>query len=284
VTLPILIAVLGAALLHATWNALVKSAGDKFMTSARVCLWCGLIAVAVALFTPPPASPAWPFVLASALVHVVYFLGVGRLYRTADLSVAYPLMRGAAPMIATGLAAATLGETPSALALAGIVTLVAGIVGMGASGFRQGRIDTATLVVALANGAVIALYSVIDGEGARLSGPGAAYAFGYNAWADALTAAFYAPLLFAWRGRGFARELLQEPGRAAAGGVAAFMGYALVVWAMTRAGIGEVAALRESSVLFAALIGVFALGEPFKGARAAATLLIVAGVAAIKFA
>lgn len=283
-TLPILFAVLGAALLHATWNALVKSAGDKFLTSARVCLWCGLIAVAVAAVTPLPATAAWPFVLASALAHVVYFLGVGRLYRTADLSVAYPLMRGAAPMIATALAAAFLGERPSALALAGISTLVAGIVGMGASGFAQGRIDSATLGVALANGAVIALYSVIDGQGARLSGPGMAHAFGYNAWADALTAAFYAPLLFAWRGWSVARDLLREPGRAAAGGLAAFVGYALVCWAMTRAGIGEVAALRECSVLFAAVIGVFALGEPFRSARAAATLLILAGVAAIKFA
>jgi drug/metabolite transporter (DMT)-like permease len=284
VTLPILFTVLGAALLHATWNALVKSAGDKFMTSARVCLWCGLIAVAVAAATPLPALAAWPFVLASALVHVVYFLGVGRLYRTADLSVAYPLMRGAAPMIATALAAATLGEHPSALALAGIATLVAGIVGMGASGFQQGRIDGATLAVALANGAVIALYSVIDGQGARLSGAGMAYAFGYNAWADALTAAFYAPLLFVWRGWGVARDLAREPGRAAAGGLAAFVGYALVVWAMTRAEIGEVAAVRECSVLFAAVIGVLALGEPFRSARAAATLLILAGVAAIKFA
>ncbi len=283
-TLPILLAVLGAALLHAVWNALVKSAGDKFMTSARVCLWCGLIAVAVIVATPLPAPAAWPFVLASALAHVVYFLGVGRLYRTADLSVAYPLMRGAAPMIATALAAAFLDERPSALALAGIATLVTGVAGMGASGFRQGRIDAATLGVALANGAIIALYSVIDGQGARLSGSGMAYAFAYNAWADALTAAFYAPLLFVWRGRSVARELLREPGRAATGGLAAFVGYALVVWAMTRAGIGEVAALRESSVLFAAIIGVVALGEPFRHARAAATLLILAGVAAIKFA
>ena len=283
-TLPILFAVLGAALLHASWNALVKSAGDKFMTSARVCLWCGLIAVAVAAATPVPARAAWPFVLASALIHVVYFVGVGRLYRTADLSVAYPLMRGAAPMIATALAFATLGERPAGLALLGIVALVAGIVGMGASGFSQGRIDGRTLAVALANGAVIALYSVIDGQGARVSGPGMAYAFGYNAWADALTAIFYAPLLFAWRGRGVAQELTQAPGRAAAGGLAAFVGYALVVWTMTRAAIGEVAALRETSVLFAAVIGVLALGEPFRHARAGATLLILAGVAAIKFA
>jgi drug/metabolite transporter (DMT)-like permease len=238
----------------------------------------------VAAATPLPASEAWPFVLASAAIHVVYFVGVGRLYRTADLSVAYPLMRGSAPLIATALAFATLAERPAGLAVAGIVALVVGIVGMGASGFRQGRIDRATLAVALANGAVIAIYSVIDGQGARVSGPGMAHAFGYNAWADGLTAAFYLPLLFAWRGRSMARQLTLGPGRAAMGGLAAFVGYALVVWAMTRAEIGEVAAVRETSVLFAAVIGVLALGEPFKGARAGATLLILAGVAAIKFA
>lgn len=277
-------AVLAAALMHAVWNSLVKSAGDKFMTSARVCLWCGAIAFAVAAATPPPAAAAWAFVAASAVIHVVYFVLVGRLYRNADLSVAYPLMRGLAPLIAAAVAYATLGERPSALALAGVLTLVAGVVGMGASGLAHGRIDRATLGVALVNAAIIAVYSVIDGEGARLSGPDLRYAFAYNAWADGFTALIYAPLLAVWRGRGVWREFAREPGRAAVGGLAAFCGYALVVWAMTRAEIGEVAALRECSVVFAALIGVLALGEPFRRARGAATLLILAGVAALKYA
>ena len=280
----VMAAVLTAALMHALWNSLVKSAGDKFMTSARVCLWCGLIAAAVAAGTPWPALRAWPFVVASALIHVGYFVLVGRLYRTADLSVAYPLMRGLAPLIAAALAAATLGEIPSPLALGGVLALVAGVVGMGASGLAQGRIDRATVAIAMLNAAVIAIYSVIDGEGARLAGPSMAHAFGYNAWADFLTALLYAPLLLAWRGRGALREFTQEPRRAAAGGLAAFAGYALVVWAMTQAEIGAVAALRECSVVFAALIGVFALHEPFKPARAGATALILAGVAALKFA
>ena len=277
-------AVLAAALMHALWNSLVKSASDKFMTSARVCLWCGLIAVVVAAATPLPAAAAWPFVAASALIHVVYFILVGRLYRTADLSVVYPLMRGFAPLIATAVAAVALGERPAPLALAGVFALVAGVVAMGASGLAHGRIDGATLRYALLNAAVIAIYSVIDGEGARLSGPAMANAFGYNAWADGLTAALFAPVLVAWRGRGTLAEFTREPGRAAMGGLAAFSGYALVVWAMTQADIGAVAALRECSVVFAAMIGVFVLGEPFRHARAGAALLILAGVAALKFA
>ena len=277
-------AVLGAALLHALWNSLVKSAGDKVMSSARVCLWTGLVAVIVALATPRPEWASAPYVVASAVIHVGYFLLVGRLYRTADLSVAYPLMRGLAPLIASGIAAATLREFPPPLALAGVLVNVAGVATMGLSVLRHGRIDGRTLGVALINSAVIAIYSVVDGEGARVAGPSAAHAFAYNAWADALTAVFYAPVIFAIGGRSVAARLLHDPGRSALGGLAAFGGYALVVWAMTQTSIGAVAALRECSVVFAAIIGVVFLGEPFKGVRAAAALLILAGVVALRFA
>jgi multidrug transporter EmrE-like cation transporter len=277
-------AVLGAALLHALWNSLVKSADDKFLTSARVCLWCGLIAFVAALALPAPSTASAGFVVASAIVHVVYFLLVGRLYRNADLSVAYPLMRGLAPLIAAGIAAVTLHEIPPPLGLIGVVALVAGVATMGLSGLAHGRVDRATLVVALINSAIIAIYSVIDGAGARLAGPSASHAFAYNAWADALTGALYLPLLMIYRGAGIVRELTREPTRSAVGGAAAFVGYALVVWAMTQASIGAVAALRECSVVFAAAIGVAFLGEPFRRARAGAALLILAGVVALKLA
>jgi drug/metabolite transporter (DMT)-like permease len=278
----VLAAVLGAALLHALWNSLVKSAGDRFLTSARVCLWCGVIALATGCALPSPNFAAAGFIVASAIIHVVYFVLVGRLYRNADLSVAYPLMRGLAPLIACVIAALTLAEVPKPLTLAGVVILVAGVVTMGVSGLAQGRIDRATIAVALANSAIIAVYTVVDGEGARLAGADAAHAFAYNAWADAFTAALYAPLLFAYRGVGFARDLIRDIPRSAFGGVAAFGGYALVVWAMTQTTIGAVAALRESSVVFAALIGVVFLGEPFRGARAGAAVLIMAGVVALR--
>jgi drug/metabolite transporter (DMT)-like permease len=274
--------VLGAALLHALWNSLVKSAGDKFLTSARVCLWCGIFALAAALALPAPAWGSAGFIVASAIIHVVYFVLVGRLYRTADLSVAYPLMRGLAPLIAALIAGVTLREIPSPLALLGVVVLVAGVAAMGLNGLAHGRVDRAAVGVAVVNSAIIAVYSVIDGEGARVAGPTAAHAFAYNAWADALTAAVYAPLLLVYRGAGAARELTRDPLRSAAGGAAAFVGYALVVWAMTQTSIGAVAALRESSVVFAALIGVVFLGEPFRHARAAAALLILAGVVALR--
>jgi drug/metabolite transporter (DMT)-like permease len=185
-------------------------------------------------------------------------------------------------LITALIASATLHEIPSPLALAGVVALVAGVATMGLSGLAHGRVDRATIGVALVNSVIIAVYSVIDGEGARLAGPTALHAFAYNAWADSLTAAFYAPLLLAYRGVGAARSLARDPLRSAAGGAAAFAGYAIVVWAMTQTEIGAVAALRECSVVFGALIGVVFLGEPFRRVRATAALLILAGVVALK--
>ncbi len=277
-------AVLGAALLHALWNSVVKSAGDKFMSSARVALWSGVVAALVSLAMPALFAASLPYVVASALIHVVYFLLVGRLYRNADLSVAYPSMRGLAPLVATAIAAATLGEFPDAVALIGVLALVVGVSLMGASGLAHGRIDRVTPVVALFNSVVIATYTVVDGEGARLSGPGAAHAIAYNAWSVSLTAALYLPVVMGLRGKGAGAEFMLDPLRSALAGLAAFGGYAIVIWAMTQASIGAVAALRESSIVFAAIIGVAFLGEPFRGARAGATLLIVGGVIALRLA
>jgi drug/metabolite transporter (DMT)-like permease len=278
----VLAAVLGAALLHALWNSLVKSADDKFLSSALIALWCGVAAFAAALALPWPSRAAAPFVVASALIHIVYFLLVGRLYRNVDLSVAYPMMRGLAPLIAALIALATLGEAPGPVAVLGIVILVFGVMLMGASGLAHGRIDAATLAVALANSVVIAVYSVIDGQGGRISGPSALFAFAYNAWADALTALAYAPIALLLRGRSVPLAFVRDWRRGLAGGLAAFVGYAVVIWAMTRAPIAAVAALRETSVVFAALIGVVLLGEPFQTQRAVAALVILAGVVTLR--
>jgi drug/metabolite transporter (DMT)-like permease len=273
-----LAAVLGAAALHALWNSLVKSASDKFLSSAVVALWCGVAAVVAALVLPRPAAVAFPFIVASAIIHIVYFMLVGQLYRSADLSVAYPIMRGLAPLIAAVIALATLGEAPGPIASLGVAALVAGVLAMGASGFAHGRINRPTILVALANSAVIAIYSVIDGQGARLSGAGSAFAFAYNSWADALTGLSYLPIILFLRGRAVVATFAQDWRRGLIGGLAAFFGYAIVVWAMTRAPIAAVAALRETSVVFAAIIGVAVLGEPFHAQRAIGVLVILAGV------
>ena len=133
--------VLCAALMHALWNSLVKSAGDKFFSSAVVAIWCGGIGLSAALILPQPAGAAMPFIVVSAIIHIVYFILVGQLYRSADLSVAYPIMRGLAPLIAAIIAVATLGEAPGPIASLGVAALVAGVLGM-----QEGRkVVTVTL-------------------------------------------------------------------------------------------------------------------------------------------
>ena len=271
-------AVLCAAALHALWNSLVKSSSDKFLSSAVVAIWCGVAALAAAFVLPRPAEAAFPFIVASAIIHIVYFLLVGLLYRTADLSIAYPMMRGLAPLFAALIAFATLREAPGPIAGLGVAALVGGVLTMGASGLAHGRINRPTMIVALANSVVIATYSVIDGQGARLSGTGAAFAFAYNSWADALTALAYLPIILFLRGRDAGTVFVRDWRRGLIGGLAAFVGYAIVVWAMTRAPIAAVAALRETSVVFAAIIGVAVLGEPFHAQRAIAALVILIGV------
>ena len=181
-------------------------------------------------------------------------------------------------MIAAVIALATLGEAPAPIASLGVAALVAGVLAMGASGFAHGRINRPTILVALANSAVIAIYSVIDGQGARISGAGSAFAFAYNSWADALTALSYLPIILFLRGRAVVAAFAQDWRRGLIGGLAAFFGYAIVIWAMTQAPIAAVAALRETSVVFAAIIGVVALGEPFHAQRAIAVLVILAGI------
>ncbi|MBV8796925.1 MAG: EamA family transporter [Hyphomicrobiales bacterium] len=278
----VLAAVLAAAALHALWNSLVKSADDKFLFSGVVAIWCGAVALLAALVLPWPAGAAMPFIVASAIIHIVYFILVGLLYRKADLSVAYPIMRGLAPLIAAAIALATLGEKPGPIASLGVAALVAGVLGMGASGLAHGRIDRPTVIVAVANSAVIAIYSVIDGQGARVSGSGAAFAFAYNSWADALTAFAYLPIIVCLRGRAVIGAFARGWRLGLVGGLAAFLGYAIVIWAMTRAPIAAVAALRETSVVFAAIIGVVALREPFHAQRAIAALVILAGIVLLR--
>jgi drug/metabolite transporter (DMT)-like permease len=192
-------------------------------------------------------------------------------------------MRGLAPLIAAIIALVTLGEAPPPIASLGVGLLVVGVLAMGASGFAHGRINRSTILVALVNSAVIAIYSVIDGQGARLSGAGSAFAFAYNSWADALTAVAYLPIILCLRGRPAVAAFVGDWRRGLVGGLAAFFGYAIVIWAMTRAPIAAVAALRETSVVFAAIIGVVALGEPFHRQRAIAVVVILAGIILLRF-
>ena len=276
--LGLFLAVLVAAALHAGWNTLVKGADDKPLASASVCAGCGVIGLALLPFVSVPAPASWPYGIASGLTHVAYFTMVGKLYRTADLSVAYPVTRGSAPLVTTAVAAGLVGELPSTFAMLGIAGLCLGILALAADGIARGGFDRASLVAALATALVIAFYTIVDGLGGRASEAPIAYAV----YIMIAAAVFYLPV-FGWlRGRAVLVAARRVWRTGLAGGALSFGAYTIAIVAMTKAPIGVIAALRETSVLFAAAFGALLLGERFGPARYVAAALVAAGLAAMK--
>jgi drug/metabolite transporter (DMT)-like permease len=270
--------VLGAGALHAGWNALLKGApgGDPLLDTATVVAGSAVCGLIVIPFVGLPDPAAWKFAATSALIHWGYYVTLAQAYRTGDLSFAYPLMRGTAPLITAVLGIVFLREWPAPHVAAGIALICAGIVSI--AFVRHNRHPPAAAAWAFANAAIIAAYTLVDGAGARASGNPASYV----AW---LTFAEAIPFLiwiharrgaaaFAYVRRGWRRGLLS--------GAASLAAYGIVLWAMTRAPVAAVAALRETSVLFAALIGAVWLKEGFGLPRLAGAASVVAGVAALK--
>jgi drug/metabolite transporter (DMT)-like permease len=272
------LAVLGAGLLHAGWNALLKSApgGDPMLDMATIVAGsavCGLVAIPF-VGIPDPAS--WKFAAMSAIVHWGYYVTLAHAYRTGDLSFAYPLMRGTAPLLVTLLGIVFLREWPTLQIALGIALISSGIVAIAFA--RRGRHPPAAAGWAFANAGIIAAYTLVDGAGARASGNAAAYvcwlifleAIPFLAWVWARQRSE----AIAYIGSGWRRGL--------SGGAASLAAYGIVLWAMTRAPVAAVAALRETSVLFAALIGAVFLKEGLGMRRLAGAASVVLGVAALK--
>ena len=277
-SLGVTLAVLGAGLLHAGWNALLKSApgGDAMLDTATIVAGsavCGLLAVP---FVGVPDVAAWKFAAVSSIVHWAYYVTLAHAYRTGDLSFAYPLMRGSAPLIVALLGIVFLREWPTPQVAIGILLISLGIVSIAFA--RRGRHPPSAAGWALANACIIAAYTLVDGAGARASGNPLAYV-SWLIFLEAIPFLVWIRLrqgsaAFAYIGRGWRRGLV--------GGAASLGAYGIVLWAMTRAPVAAVAALRETSVLFAALIGAFFLKEGLGLPRLAGAASVVAGVAALK--
>jgi drug/metabolite transporter (DMT)-like permease len=277
-SLGITFAVLGAGLLHAGWNALVKGApgGDAMLDTASVVAGSCVCAAVVLPFVALPDPSAWKFIAGSTVIHFAYYVTLAHAYRTGDLSFAYPLMRGTAPLLVAMLGIAFLHELPTAHAMLGILLICAGIVSI--AFVRRQRHPRAAALWAFANAAIIASYTLVDGTGARASGNALAYVtwlifiegLPFLAWIGWRRGA---PAI-AYLRRGWRRGLL--------GGACSLGAYAIVLFAMTRAPVAAVAALRETSVLFAALIGAVWLKEGFGAMRFAGAASVVVGVAALK--
>ena len=279
-TAAVMFAVLAAAVLHAGWNTLVKAGADKLLSIALVVAGAGAVALPFALARPLPAAASLPYIAISAVIHIAYFSLIGIAYRGMDLSVAYPLTRGTAPLLTTFAVLLVAGEAPAPLALAGIALVCGGILWLAHDAGRRSALPAGAFAAAVLNAFIVAFYTVVDGLGGRLS----LDPFGYNVWVCVMDAAFFLPFALFLRGPALARELAKGWRIGLAGGAASFAAYGIAIWAMTRAPIGLVAALRESSVLFAAAFAAFYLGEKFGRARTAAACLLACGLAAMKLA
>ena len=277
-TAGVTIAVLIAALAHALWNSLVKASADRLAAAVGVAMAGGLWAVPLAASMPFPAAAALPYLALSALLHVAYFMLVGVAYRKADLGVAYPLSRGTAPLLAAAGAALVIGEIPSPPALLGLIVLCAGIMLLGLGVRDSGRRAFADVLPALLSAVFIAAYTVTDGVGSRLAGS----AVSYLVWLFLLTGLATAGVILAWR-RALFGACWRQHRSLLAGGLLSLAAYGICLWAMTRAPIALVAALRETSVLFGALLAMTWLREGRRPERLGAAAVVVAGIALLRF-
>ncbi len=278
----VLLAVLLGALLHASWNALIKSAQDKSLDTALIHGLGTLTALPMlALFGAPPAA-AWPYVLGSTLIHIGYYTSLAGAYRHGDLGLTYPLMRGSAPLLVALFSHALIGEALSPWAWTGVLTICAGVLTLGLSrSALRNQGDEArrrqALRYALTNALFIAAYTLVDGIGVRVSGNAPAYVSALFLF-DGLP---YLSLVLWQRRHDLAPVRAYARRRwpvALLGTLASLGSYGIALWAMTRAPVAMVAALRETSVLFAAALGTLLLREPFGWQRALGTGVIVGGV------
>ena len=297
--LSVTLVVLAAAVTHATWNAIAHGIKDQLVAFGLIGAGGILVAIPLVILSPFPLSACWPYLLASIVIHVFYNLLLMRSYRYGEFGQVYPLARGTSPLVVTVLAAVFAAERPSAAQVAGVLVVSCGLAllvlagrtgrraaarggpGGGSDGSsgggagRGGGLGRAALVAAVGTGLTIAAYTTVDGLGVRLSGSSVAY-IGWLMLLESLCVP-------AWALARRRHELLSGTSRRVLGsgllaGGLSVLAYGLVLWAQTRGDLAPIAALRETSVIFGAVIGTVVFREPFGRWRIAATLLVVIGV------
>ncbi|MCC7704627.1 EamA family transporter [Janthinobacterium sp. GW460P] len=270
--------VLFAALLHASWNAIVKSGKDTFLTTVLVSVGAALISLAVLPFVDAPAPASWPYLAASAVAQLAYYSLLAAAYKAGDMSHAYPLMRGSAPLLVALASWPLIGERLSSMQMGAVACICAGILGLYVAARRPAtpatRMSTGRATAfALGNACVIASYTLIDGLGVRLSGAPAAYTM----WIFVLNGSGLLLWTMLRRRAGLLAYAQTQWHLAAFGGFGTLASYGLALWAMTQASVAAVAALRETSILFAIAIAALFLHEKISPRRYLAIALIAAG-------
>ena len=267
-------AVLLAAVTHASWNAVAHKIPDKLVGFTLISGGGVLIGLALIPFAAFPAAEAWPYLLASALVHIVYFALLMKSFRLGDFGQAYPIARGSAPLVVAVAAGFVAHEVPDGWAAAGIALSCAGLTGVALWGLRGNPPNWAAIGAALATGLSIAAYTVLDGLGVRASGS----SLGYIAWLMAVQG-LAVPAYAVWRWRRQTVTVLRPfAGVGLLGAALSFAAYALVLWAQTKAELAPIAALRESSIIVGAAIGAVLFKERFGAPRILAAGLLVVGI------
>ncbi|WP_292933398.1 DMT family transporter [Novosphingobium sp. PASSN1] len=278
ISLPVFGLILFAAALHASWNAFLKGSSDTLLSTTLVMGGAALIAVVALPFLPAPAPASWPWLAVSAAMQVVYLVLLVRIYHTVDMSLAYPLMRGSAPLTVALISTLWLGEVLPGIGWIGIATICIGILAM-AMGAR-GALSLSGLAMTLVNAAIIAAYTLIDGVGARASGTPAAYTL----WLSLLTGIAMAVWAIPARGGALVSYARRNWHVGLIGGLGTIVSYTIALWAMTMAPIAMVAALRETSILFATAISAFILRERVGPARITAAAIIAGGTMLLRLA
>ena len=270
-SLTVTFAVIAAAVTHAAWNAIAHGIKDQTLAFALIGVGGIAVGIPLVIVAAMPRADCWPYLLASVAIHVFYNLLLMQCYRLGEFSQVYPLARGTSPLVVSILAAIFIHEHLSPPQIAGVLVVSAGLATLVLAGRRPGR---AAFLAAVGTGLTIAAYTTVDGVGVRLSGS----PVGYIGWLMVLES-LCVPMFAVVRRRDV---LLKQPKRILLTGLAAgalsVLAYGLVLWAQTRGALAPIAALRETSVIFGAIIGTLVFREPFGRTRIAATVLVAAGI------
>jgi drug/metabolite transporter (DMT)-like permease len=273
-----MLVVLFAAALHASWNAIIKGGTDKFNDTVLVMIVAALFPALLLPWLPLPAAASWPYLIASVIIHFFYFSLVALAYRVGDLSYAYPIMRGVAPLLTALVASVAIREPLSPGGKMGIVLLCLGILTLTSESWWAHKVGIKPTAIALSNAVVISMYTVVDGIGLRLAGDPVSYI----CWLFFLQPVPFIPLLLMTQRKRFTAQLKSRWRISLLGGLCTCTSYGLAMYAMAFIPIALVAALRETSVIFGTVIAVIFLHERFGPIRYVAAALVTAGAVSMK--
>ena len=276
----VFIAVIAAAVLHAVWNAVIKSSYDKHLGMTALVLGHAPIALIAVFIMPIPDAASWPFLAGGIVLHLGYQLFLLTSYRFGDLTQVYPIARGTAPMLVAGVSVVFLGVALSSSELLAILMIAIGVMSLSLVRQRDGLRNSRAAMLAFTTGCFIAGYSLVDGLGARQAGT----AIGFYAWLSLSNAIVFAVIMRIAKPGLIRRIHIDARPALILGGGASFIAYGLVIWAFTQAPIALVTALRETSVIFALLIGVFFLKEKLDLAKVVSTIVTLSGAILLRFA